>query len=139
VLLEPGGTTEFFSPDNVVDLTADQRDFRKLETILPPAPLALAELEIEQLSRAVQEFDRIFLREQWAEASDVLLRHAHLGAAFDHRFRRMLHAIHTADQAALDGVLQELRATYGEQIVFHLYSGYCNEHGIPNRASPPAR
>ena len=45
----------------------------------------------------------------------------------------MLHAIYTANQEALDLVLQQLHATYGEQIVFHLYSGYCNEHGIPNR------
>ena len=137
VLLEPGGTTEFFSPDKVVDLTADQRDFRKLETILPPTPLELPESGIEELSRAVEQFDRVFLRERWAEAGDVLLRHGHLGTAFDHQFRRMLHAIYTADQAALDVVLQQLHATYGEQIVFHLYSGYCNEHGIPNRASAP--
>ena len=54
VLLEPGGTTEFFSPDNVVDLTADQRDFRKIDSILPPAPLALTERQIEELSRAVR-------------------------------------------------------------------------------------
>jgi TIR domain len=137
VLLEPGGTTEFFSPDKVVDLTADQRDFRKLETILPPTPLELPESGIEELSRAVEQFDRVFLRQRWAEAGDVLLRHGHLGTAFDHQFRRMLHAIYTADQAALDVVLQQLHATYGEQIVFHLYSGYCNEHGIPNRASMP--
>ena len=137
VLLEPAGTTELFSRDNVVDLTADPRDFSKIESALPPAPVALTEREIEELARAVQEFDAVFLREQWAEASDVLLRHAHLGAAFDHQFRRMLHAIYTADQEALDVVLQQLHATYGKQIVLHLYSGYCKEHGIPNRASGP--
>jgi TIR domain len=135
VLLEAAGATDSFTPDQVVDLTADQRDFRKIDTVLPPDPLSLAEREIEELSRAVQEFDGTFLREQWDEANDVLLRHAHLGAAFDHQFRRMLHAIYTADQEALGVVLQRLNATYGEQIVFHLYSGYCAEHAIPNRAS----
>jgi TIR domain len=135
VLLEPGGTTDFFTPDKVVDVTGDQRDFRKVESILPPNPVSLSEREIEEMSRAVQEFDATFLREQWAAAQDVLLRHAHLGAAFDHQFRRMLHAIYTADQEALDEVLHRLHAIYGEQVVFHLYSGYCEEHAIPNRGS----
>ena len=135
VLLEPGGTTEFFTADKVVDLTADQRDFRKIESILPPDPVALTEREIEELSGAVQAFDQVFLRQQWAEAHDVLLRHGHLGAAFDHQFRRMLHAIYTADREALDGVMQRLHASHGERVVFHLYAGYCREHGIPNRAS----
>jgi hypothetical protein len=138
VLLEPGGTTELFTAGNVVDLTADQGDFRRIETILPPDPVSLTEREIDELSRAVQEFDRIFLQEQWAEANDVLVRHAHLGAAFDHQFRCMLHAIYAAEQEALDSVLPRLHATYGEQVVFHLYSGYCQEHGIPNRAVPVA-
>jgi hypothetical protein len=137
VLLEPAGTTESLSRDKVVDLTADQRDFGKIENVLPPAPVALTEREIDELSRAMEEFDRVFLAEQWTEAAAVLLRHEDLGAAFDHQFRRMLHAIYTADQTALDAVLPQLRATYGEQILFHIYSGYCNEHGIPNRASVP--
>jgi hypothetical protein len=47
----------------------------------------------------------------------------------------MLHAIYVADQGALDPVLQRLQATHGEPIVSHLYSGYCKEHEIPNRAS----
>jgi alpha-ketoglutarate-dependent taurine dioxygenase len=108
---------------------ADQRDFRRIESILPPDPVSLTERDTERLSLVVQEFDGVFLREQWAEANDVLLRHAHLGC--------MLHAIYTADQGALDSVLPRLHATYGEQVVFHLYSGYCKEHGIPNRASAP--
>lgn len=135
LLLEPEGTTDFFTRDKVVDVTADPRDFRKIERILPADPTSLTEGEIKELSGAAQEFDEAFLREQWAEANEVLLRHAHLGAAFDHQFRRMLHSIYTADQAALDVVLQRLHATYGEQIVFHLYSGYCEQHKIPNRAS----
>jgi len=135
VLLEPEGTTDFFSRDNVVDLTADQRDFRKVDGILPPDPLTLAEPETEELSRSVDEFDRVFLRQQWDDANEVLLRSARLGEAFDHRFRRMLHAIYTADQAAFDAILPGLHASYGEQIVHHLYSGYCKEHQIPNRMS----
>jgi hypothetical protein len=116
---------------------ADQRDYRRIESILPPDPVSLTERDTEQLSLAVQEFDGVFLREEWAEANDFLVRHAHLGAAFDHQFRCMLHAIYTADKEALDSVLPRLHATYGEQVVFHLYSGYCKEHGIPNRASAP--
>src|SRR5919106_805497 len=52
VLLEARGTTDFFTPDKVVDLTGDQRDFRKVESILPPNPVSLSEREIEELSRA---------------------------------------------------------------------------------------
>jgi hypothetical protein len=137
VLLEPDGTTDFFTRDNVVDLTADQRDFHKIDGILPPGPVSLSERETEELSGAMQEFDRVFLRAQWDEANQVLLRSAHLGAAFDHQFRRMLHAIYTADQQALDAVLQQLHAIHGKQFVSHLYAGYCAEHAIPNRASRP--
>jgi hypothetical protein len=135
VLLEADGTTDVFTRDNVVDLTADQRDFGKIERILPPDPLSLSGPEFEELSRAMEEFDRSFLRERWAEAYGVLQRYSHFGAAFDHQFRRMLHSIYTADQGALDTALHRLHGTYGEQIVFHLYSGYCKEYDIPNRAS----
>jgi hypothetical protein len=49
---------------------------------VPPDPLSLTEPDIEELSRAVQEFDCAFLRERWAEADDVLLRHAGLSSTF---------------------------------------------------------
>src|SRR5215204_998313 len=65
VLLEPEGTTDFFTRDLVVDLTADQSDFGKIYSILPPELVSLTGGEIEELSRAVDEFDLVFLREQW--------------------------------------------------------------------------
>jgi TIR domain len=133
VLLEPEGTTEFFTRDNVVDLTADPRDFRKIDSFLPLEPVTLTKPEIEELSGSVEEFDRVFLRQRWDDANEVLSRSAHLGAAFDHQFRRMLHAIYTADHAAFEAILPRLDATYGGRIVHHLYSGYCQEHKIPNR------
>jgi hypothetical protein len=137
LLLEPGGTTEVFTRDKVVDLTADPGDFGEIDGILPPEPVTLTEAETEELSRSVEAFDRVFLQEQWDDASEILLRSAALGEAFDHQFRRMLHAIYAADQAALDAVLPRLYATYGEQIVHHLYAGYCKAHEIPNRMSTP--
>lgn len=135
ILLEPNGTTEYFTRNNVIDLTPNWRDFRKLDRIFPIQPISLTEPEVEELSRTVEEFDSIFLREHWSQASEILQRTAHLEMAFDHQFRRMLHSIYTADQAALEPVLQHLHANYGEQLVFHIYSGYCKLHGIPNQAS----
>jgi hypothetical protein len=31
--------------------------------------------------------------------------------------------------------LGALRSRYGEQIVWHIYRGYCAEHAIPDRSS----
>jgi hypothetical protein len=136
VLLEPKGTTDFFTLDNVIDLTRDQRAFGALDDILRPRPLALDAGRTDELSATVAEFDARFRGEQWDESGDLLRRAApHLGETFDHQFRRMLHAMYTADQAGLDAVLAQLHAVYGQQIVWHLYKGYCAQHGIPNRVT----
>jgi hypothetical protein len=135
VLLEPNGITEFFNRRNVVDLTSDNRDFRKIVSILPSNPRSLTVPEIDELSHTVEEFDKVFLGEHWAEANEILLRSAHLGATFDHQFRRMLHSIYSADQNALEVILQRLYPIYGEQFVYHIYSGYCKKHKIPHRGS----
>jgi hypothetical protein len=106
-----------------------------LDDVLAPDPIALDEAETEALARTVAQFDATFLDQQWDQSDNVLLRSAQFDHTFDHQFRRMLHAIYTADQARLDAVLPRLHGVYGEQIVSHLYSGYCSAHGIPNRMS----
>ena len=134
VLLEPDGTTEFFTLDNVINLTRDQRAFGALNDVLRPHPVALSDVQSEELSKVVEEFDTLFLKEQWAESNNVLRRADHLRHTFDYQFRCLLHSIYTADQAGLDAALAELQPVYGQQIVWHLYKGYCTRHGIPNRA-----
>ena len=135
VLLEPKGTTDHFTPQGVIDLSATPRDFGKLHGILAPNPVELSEAEVKELTATAAQFDKLFLGEQW-DASDRLLRSSpHLEHTFDHEFRRMLHSIYTANQANLDAVLTRLHSTYGEQIVHHIYRGYCARHGIPNRAT----
>ena len=133
VLLEPNGTTDFFTRKTVIDLTADPRAFGALDDILQPHPLALETDQTQALAATVAEFDSRFLREQWTESDGVLRRAHHLGHTFDHQFRRMLHSIYTADQTGLDTAFAQLHAVYGRQIVRHLYNGYCAHHGIPNQ------
>jgi len=135
VLLEPHGTTDFFTPERVIDLTAAPRDFGKLRGILAPDPLKLAEPQVKELSAVVARFDRLFLSEQWDASGDLLRSSPQFEHTFDHAFRRMLHAIYTADQAKLDAALAALHPVYGSQIVHHIYQGYCSRHGIPNRAT----
>ena len=135
VLLEPAGTTDAFTRSNSIDLTGNPRGFDALNGMLTPAPLALDDSQVEDLSATVARFDALFLGEQWDAAADVLQRSEHLAASFDHQFRRMLHAMYTADAAGLQAALDRLHTTYGQQIVFHLYKGYCVRHGIPNMAS----
>ncbi len=140
VLLEPNGITEFYTRKNVFDLTLNWRDFRKLDQVFPAGPISLAEPDVEVLSRAAEEFDSVFLREHWSQASEVLLRTARLETVFDHQFRRMLHAIYTADAEAFEPIFRRLASGYGDQFVFHTYQGYCKLHGIPSRlswGSPP--
>jgi hypothetical protein len=135
VLLEPGGMTTDFTPDRVLDLTADRRDFTALHGILTPAPIALDAAGVGELTAAVARFDALFLGERWEESDALLRRTAHLGHTFDHQFRRLLLAIYTADGPGLDRALGRLHATYGERLVLHLYRGYCAAHGIPSRVA----
>jgi hypothetical protein len=135
VLLEPKGMTDYFTLDNVIDLTGNQRGFGALHDILVPNPIALNEGETGELTTTVAQFDAIFLNEQWEECDNLLRRTQHLGHTFDHQFRRMLHAIYTADGPGFDTAFARLRAIYGKQNVLHLYKGYCTENRIPNRIS----
>jgi hypothetical protein len=133
VLLEPKGLTDYFTPENVIDLTATPRDFGKLHSILAPDPIKLSEAEVKELTASVAQFDKLFLYQEW-DASDSLLRNSpHLEHTFDHQFRRMLLSIYTADQANLDAVLARLHPVYGSGIVHHLYKGYCTRYRIPVR------
>ena len=135
VLLEPKGAIDAFTAEQVIDLTATPRDLGALHAILTPDPITLSEPEIEELASTVAHFDRLFLDQQWDASHRVLQASPHLEHAFDHGFRSMLHAIYTANQANLDAVLNRLHATYGSQIVYHVYAGYCARHGIPSRLS----
>jgi hypothetical protein len=133
VLLEPAGLTDFFTAERVIDVTATPHDFSKLTRILTPNPIKLSETDVTELSATVAEFDELFLSEHWQASDDLLRRHSTLDHTFDHQFRQMLHAIYTASQERLDAVLPRLASVYGNQIVSHLYGGYCTQHGIPNR------
>ena len=135
VLLEPKGMTDQFKPEQVIDLTATPRDYGKLHNILAPDPIKLSEAEIKELSATVAQFDKLFLDEQWDASDNLLQGSPHFEHTFDHEFRRMLHSIYTANQTNLDAVLSRLRSTYGSQIVYHVYEGYCARHRIPSRAT----
>lgn len=135
VLLEPGGMSDAFTPEQLLDLTGMPRDLGKLHGILTPDPLKLSEPEVNLLSATVAQFDALFLGSQWDASRAVLEACPQFEDTFDHAFRRMLHAMYTADQARLEAVLSQLHATYGPQLVHHLYKGYCERHHIPNRAT----
>jgi hypothetical protein len=65
----------------------------------------------------------------------LLAAHARFGKTFDLQFRRMLLAIYTADEDALNMVIPGLNEIYGERTVLHIYSGYCEARSIPNQTS----
>jgi hypothetical protein len=133
VLLEPKGTTDDFTIENVLDLTASRHDFVKLHDTLTPDPIRLSEAEVKELTAILAQFDALFLGEQWDASDDLLRNSSHLAHTFDHMFRRMLHSIYTANQTELETVLARLHSTYGSQIVYHLYQGYCAKYHIPDR------
>jgi hypothetical protein len=135
VLLEPGGMSDMFAPEHLIDLSATPGDWGRLNAVLTPDPLKLSQPELTLLSATMARFDALFLGSQWDAALAVLEACPQCEQAFDHAFRRMLHAIYTADQARLDAVLGPLHATCGSQLVQHLYKGYCQRHGIPHRAT----
>lgn len=133
VLLEAKGMTDYYTLDNVIDLTSNRRAFGRLDDVLAPNPIALNEGETEELKTTVAQFDASFLNEQWTESAEILKRTQHLGHTFDHQFRCMLHSIYTADQPGLDAAFTRLRAIYGEQSVYHFNKCYCTQHRIPDR------
>ena len=135
VLLEPKGTIADSTLRNAIDLIATPRDFGKLHNILTPDPISLSEAEIKDLTATVEQFDTLFLNEQWDASEGLLQSSAHLEHTFDHQFRRMLHSIYTANETNLEAILKRLHSTYGSQIVYHVYCGYCARHRIPNRAT----
>ena len=135
VLLEPEGLTDFFTRDRVLDLTADPHDFGKLEDMLAPDPAALTGAETDELRAAVARFDATFLGSRWDEADEVLRDAERFGHTFDHQFRRMLHALYTADGEGFGAAHERLLSVYGKNILGHVYRGYCRQHGIPVRIS----
>ncbi len=139
VLLEQGGLIVPFSRDQVIDLSGRQQDFSALDAVLTSAPLALHPAEVEVLSASMARFDEVFLASRWEDAAAELKAGDRFAGTFDHGFRRMLLAIYTADQAALDDILPRLQATYGARLVHHLYRGYCKRHGIPDRTAEAQR
>ena len=137
VLLEPGGATDVYTPDRALDLTAEGRTFSALDDILAPDPVALSEEETHELSTVMADFDASFLGERWAASDELLRSTPHLAHTFDHQLRRMLHFLYTADEEGFHEAISRLHAVYGRQLVYHFYSGYCAEHGIPNRIQGP--
>jgi hypothetical protein len=134
LLLESDGMMDPFTPERVIDMTTEPRDYAALRAILAPHPHALGVGEVNDLADTAIRFDTLFLSQRWDEAADALDRTPHLAHTFDHGFRRMLHAIYTANAQALDAALEHLHGRYGQNIVSHLYKGYCAHHRIPDRS-----
>jgi len=135
VSVEPKGLIDPFTPQTVIDLTSTPRHFGRLNDILAPNPIELREADVTNLSATVGQFDALFLSQQWDASDSVLRTSAQFEHTFDHQFRRMLHSIYTANQTNLDAILGRLHSVYGWRIVHHIYKGYCDRHGIPNRMS----
>ena len=133
LLLEEGGTTEFFGRDRVVDLTGNRRDFTRLDSLFPQGNPTLTEAEQSTLRQCLESFDRVFVQEKFPEALAVLLNCRQFSHTFDHMFRLMLYAVYTAKQDLLNGVLDRLYQYAPSNVVAHFYSGYCKKHGIPSR------
>ncbi len=133
LLIEEGGTTDFFTRERVVDLTNSKYDYERLDEILPQNPTSLTPEEQSVLRKCLDDFDRTFLQEKFSEALAILLNYTRFSETFDHQFRLMLYAIYTANQELVDSVVSKLNERVGEKVVAHLYSGYCEQHSIPNR------
>lgn len=135
LLLEEEGITDFFSREKTIDLTQDRNDYTKLDDLLPPINESLSEDELRVLKKCLEDFDSTFVREKFSEALAILLNFRQFQDTFDHQFRLMLYAIYTANQELLNGVVGKLQERLPAQWIAHLYSGYCQQHGIPNRLS----
>lgn len=133
LLLEEAATNEFFGRDMAVDLTQNRYDFTRLDSLFPQGNPSLTAAEQSVLKLCLGDFDCLFLQEKFSEALAVLLNNRQFSNTFDHRFRMMLYALYTANQNLLDGVLRKLYEFVPAKGVAHLYTGYCKQHGIPNR------
>lgn len=132
VLLEPKGVTNYYTTEKVIDLSKNPRNFKALKTILTPDPSVLEGYQTTELEIALKTFDEEFLKKNWNLAKLVLDKNKRFNNSFDYQLRSFLLALYTANEEALNMVLDDMCSIYGEQIVNHIYSGYCLRHNIPN-------
>ncbi len=133
VLAEEGDFTEVFPKSATLDLTNGTDDFPKLKGILTPEPLTLNQTDLSELERVAGAFDKSFLNQKWEASLDLLTGTPHLSHTFDHQFRVFLHAIYTGNRAAFETISDQMLSIYGDKITAHMYKGFCDLHGIPNR------
>ncbi|HEY0004365.1 MAG TPA: toll/interleukin-1 receptor domain-containing protein [Pyrinomonadaceae bacterium] len=133
LLVEEGGINDILTREMVIDISKNLYDYTKLDHLLPPNNQSLSEAEKSVLEKCLDDFDNTFLQEKFSEALAILLNHRQFSDTFDHQFRLMLYAIYTANQELLNGAMRKLQEHLPEQAIAHLYSGYCKQHGLPNR------
>jgi hypothetical protein len=133
VLLEAYGRISSLRDAPVLDRTAGDDRIDLPEDLFTRDPLALDAEETVSLGAAMAQFDALFVAERWDAAAAELALATPFEATFDHGFRRMLHALYTADGAAFEATFDKLCAVHGVNIVLHLYRGYCRFHKIPIR------
>lgn len=134
VLLEADGRIDALRGAPHLDLTGGA-GWEALDAVLPAGPLALDEADTEELRLAMARFDGLFLGQQWDAAAAELVRASRFEETFDLGFRRMLHALYTADGPGFEVAFESLCAREGRNVVLHLYRGYCARHQIPVRIS----
>jgi hypothetical protein len=133
LLIEEGGITDFYTHETVIDLSQNRYDYTKLDYLLPQNNESLTEEERSVVKKCLDDFDSTFVQEKFPEALAILLNYRQFSDIFDHQFRFMLYAIYTANQELLNGVMSKLQERLPDKYIAHLYSGYCKQHGIPNR------
>jgi hypothetical protein len=139
VLIEEGGLNDIFPKSATLNLTNGPEDFPKLKGILTPYPLILSERDRAELEMTVGQFDEKFLNQDWKSSIELLINTPHLSQAFDHQFRIFLHSIYTGNREAFEVISDQMLQIYGDKITAHLYKGYCDLHGIPNRMDTHAQ
>jgi TIR domain len=133
LLLEEKGETDFFKRGICVDLTKDRYNFEKLDEFFPLDPISLDVEDLAVFEKCLRDFDSIFLQEKFPEALAVLLNNLQFSNTFDHRFRLFLHSMYTANEAVMNGALKRMDEHLPPSSIAHLYSKYCEIHGIPNQ------
>lgn len=133
ILLEEKGLGRNFTMDTVIDFTDQKIDFNKLNDLFVPDPFKLPSVDVDTLSSICNSFDRTFLSSNWQGASQILNQNQKFKDSFDFQLRQMLLALYTANEKDFLHYYHKMTSIYGDEILLHIYNGYCKQHEIPPR------
>ncbi len=131
VLVEAGGTTDFSTNENTINLVDDIYNFKKLDDLFTPIRFNISPGHRIVLTDVLDGLDVLLTQQRWPEAEDFFERFIVFKNVPDYQFRLLLYSLYKSDSAQANESYQLCEPFVGPGQLPRLLRCYAKIYHLP--------